>query len=186
MKKYLIVCGLFNLIACSNHEDSSLNSVNKQLEDTLKEEVEKVQGDTIISLVPNYGSFFNTDTILKHHRIKISTIDTKDYVTIQYSSEDKYFVDRYFDKQFKLSISNRGENIVDTIIKKSSFEILLNEDFYQQANFHGYWFREFRKDTLTFFGVIGKPETDWSYAFYHHYIIPIDTLIIEEYEEESF
>jgi hypothetical protein len=52
------------------------------------------------------------------------------------------------------------------------------------ANFYGYWINNVTADKIEFFGTIGKPETDWTFAFYHYFDVKTKTFEIKELEDE--
>ena len=75
--------------------------------------------------------------------------------------------------------------MVDTVFKKSNFTELTEEDFLKVSTFHRYWFNKIENDTIELFGVINKPETDWSVAFYHFLDLKSGTFETKEHIDEG-
>ena len=86
---------------------------------------------------------------------------------------------------FKKEMSASPEALEKYVFKKSDFTELTGEDFLKIADFHGYWFNKIENDTIELFGVISKPETDWSVAFYHFLDLKSMTFELQEHIDEE-
>lgn len=93
------------------------------------------------------------------------TLDT--YVINEHASDSIKYVDKYRDAEWLLKVSRKNVPLLDTVLRKETFRDHMDDEFMDMANFHGYWIRSIQPDQIEFFGVITKPETDWSFAFYH-------------------
>ncbi|OHX63961.1 hypothetical protein NH26_20335 [Flammeovirga pacifica] len=127
------------------------------------------------------------DTIVSALNLKISiqstTLDT--YVTNEYEIEGVKHIDKYRDSEKHLIIEKSNKIVIDTVFKKSDFTELTGKDFLKIADFHRYWFNKIENDTIEFFGVVSKPETDWSVAFYHSLDLKSMTFELEEFVDEE-
>ena len=68
---------------------------------------------------------------------------------------------------------------------KNNFEKLAGKDFLKIAQFHNYSFNEIKNDTIELFGIISKPETDWSFVFNHYFDLNTKEFRIEEYNDDE-
>lgn len=137
---------------------------------------------------PEKNEVVKFDTIISAQNLKISihssTLDS--YVINEFESEGKKYIDKYRDSEKHLLIEYSNEILIDTVFKKNDFIALTDKDFLKIADFHGYWFNGIENDTIELFGVISKPETDWSIAFYHYFDMKTKTFKVEEYVEEEY
>ena len=128
-----------------------------------------------------------TDTTDETSGIKITitekTLDT--YVTNEHGNDSVKYVDKYRDTEWLLNVSKLGEVVVDTVLHKEDFTDHLANDFLGIANFHGYWISKIEPDRIEFFGVIAKPETDWSFAFYHNLDLRTGKFSVTEHVDED-
>ncbi len=127
------------------------------------------------------------DTIISERNLKISIQNRflDSYVTNECDSENIKYIDKYRDSEKHLVIELANEILIDSVFKKNDFEELVGQDFLQIADFHGYWFNGIKNETIELFGVIGKPETDWTFAFYHYFDLKTKKFkIIEHIDEE--
>ncbi|WP_367113566.1 hypothetical protein [Sporocytophaga sp.] len=53
------------------------------------------------------------------------------------------------------------------------------------AIFHNYWFNKIDKDKIELFGVISKPETDYTLAFYNYFDFTNRKLKFVEYVDDE-
>ena len=58
---------------------------------------------------------------------------------------------------------------MDTVFRKEQFSKYGDIGFMDKAIFHNYWFNKLDNDKIELFGVISKPETDWTIDFYHYF-----------------
>ena len=134
--------------------DNVINDSKRVVERYLPEEKQITKFDTIISN--------------KNLKISISSSHLDSYVTNEYESEGIKYIDKYRDSEKHLIIELSNEVIIDTLFKKDDFVEYAGQDFLKIADFHGYWFNKIENETIELFGVLSKPETDWSFAFYHY------------------
>ena len=136
---------------------------------------------------PEENETVKFDTIVSALNLKISiqstTLDS--YVTNEFEIEGVKHIDKYRDSEKHLIIKKSNEVVIDTVFKKSDFIELTGEDFLKIADFHGYWFNKIENDTIELFGVLSKPETDWSVAFYHFLDLKSMTFELQEHIDEE-
>lgn len=172
---FLVITGLISCSKTTNETDStaSIESTNSKAE-----VVEKFVPDD------NKVAF---DTIVESLGLQIiineKTLDS--YVTNEYTIDDVRHIDKYRDIERQLKILKDNEILVDTLLRKEMFGADLDQEFLNISNFHGYWVNKIQADTIEFFGVISKPETDWSYAFYHYFDTKTKTFVIKEHIDEE-
>lgn len=58
---------------------------------------------------------------------------------------------------------------MDTTFRKNQFSKYADNGFMDIAIFHNYWFNKLDKDKIELFGVISKPETDYTLDFRHYF-----------------
>jgi hypothetical protein len=147
------------------------NSNNKEVvERYFPSEKESVLFDTIISA--------------SNLSISIKSTNIESYVINEFETEDTKHIDKYRDSEKHLIIKKAGHTLIDTVFTKDNFSALTGHEFLKVGDFRGYWFRELKNDRIEFFGVISKPETDWSTPFYHYFDLKTQSFKIEKYIEE--
>lgn len=156
--------------AFTDSEGKNLDSKNV-IERFLPKEKETLEFDTLVSAE-------NIEILIKSR-----SLDS--YVTNEFEIEGIKHFDKYRDSEKHLIIKKSNKVVIDTVFKKSDFTELTGEDFLKIANFHGYWFNKIGNDTIELFGVISKPETDWSVAFYHFLDLKSMTFELREYIDEE-
>lgn len=129
-----------------------------------------------------------TDTTDQTSGIRItlteSTLDS--YVTNQHGNDSVKYIDKYRDTEWSVKVLRNNEVLTDTVFSKENFGDHLESEFLGVANFHGYWIRRIQPDKIEFFGVIAKPETDWSFAFYHYLDLRTRKFAVKEHIDEEF
>ena len=154
---------------------------------TISESQNLKDKNIIEQFFPKENETVKFDTIISALNLKISiqstTLDS--YVINEFEIEGVKHIDKYRDFEKHLIIKKSNEIVIDTVFKKSHFTKLTEEDFLKIANFHGYWFNKIENNTIELFGVISKPETDWSVAFYHFLDLKSMTFELEEYIDEE-
>jgi hypothetical protein len=95
------------------------------------------------------------------------------------------YLDKYRDTERQVRILKDNIILIDTVLRKETFGAGLDKTFLDISNFHGYWIKRIEADTIEFFGVISKPETDWSYAFHHYFDTKTKTFVIKEHLDEE-
>jgi len=127
------------------------------------------------------------DTIIQTLGIQITitekTLDT--FVTEEYTNDSIKHIDKYRDIELQLKILKDNQVLVDTLFKKETFKEFLNKGFLEVSNFHGYWINKVEADKIEFFGVISKPETDWTFAFHHFFDVKTKEFKIKEEVDED-
>ena len=199
MKKQLLIIliGVI-LVSCGQNkkDEKSINKVNSQNEslETKTDSISKTDFETnnsdriIERYFPEEKETTSYDTIVSDSNLKIlitnSFLDS--YVINEFESEGRKYVDKYRDSEKHLTIELSNVVIIDTILRKDDFSEYAGQDFLEIANFHGYWFNKIENDTIELFGVINKPETDWSFAFYHYLDLNSGKFKIKEHIDEEF
>jgi hypothetical protein len=111
------------------------------------------------------------DTIIADRQIQIivTKTDLDSYVTNEYDEDGHEQTDKYRDVQIALTIKQKSQTLLDTVFKKEQFSKYGDKGFIDIAIFHNYWFNKLDKDKIELFGVISKPETDWTIDFHHYF-----------------
>ncbi len=153
---------------------------------TVNQEIPK-SNQTVERYFPEEKEMKRIDTIISEMNLKITIIDKAldSYVTNEFENGGIKYIDKYRDSEKRLIIKLADEVVIDTIFRKEDFVDYAGQDFLEIANLHGYWFNKTDNPTIEFFGVINKPETDWSYAFYHYFDLNTKNFKIEEHVEEG-
>ncbi|NLR95071.1 DUF4738 domain-containing protein [Flammeovirga sp. SR4] len=170
----------------NKHE--SVTTSKKQIETlTISERQNLTDNNVIERFFPEENEIVKFDTIISAQNLKISIQSTAldSYVTNEYESEGIKYIDKYRDSKKHLRILYGNQVILDTMFVKESFADYAGKEFLDIANLHGYWFNKIDENVLEFFGAINKPETDWSYTFYHFFDLSTQELRIEELIEEE-
>ena len=128
-----------------------------------------------------------TDTLLFKQNLSITITKTsKDtYVRNEYEVEGINHIDKYRDFNYHIVITETDEVLVDTVFVKENFLEYTGQEFLDIAKFHGYWFNKIEGNIIELFGVINKPETDWSFAFYHNYNLTTRKFELVEFVDEE-
>jgi hypothetical protein len=110
------------------------------------------------------------DTLLVNENIHLTIIKTplNSSVNNEYTVDNVHHIDKYKDYSITLKADRNSEIIIDTIFKKESFSSFTDQGFLSEAVFHNYWFKGIKNGQMEFFGVISKPETDWTFSFNHY------------------
>jgi hypothetical protein len=140
--------------------------------------VETTDSTTVISTNIKSERFFpekketvKFDTLLadKQFQVTIIKTDLDSYVINEYDDNGKKQIDKYRDAEITLTIKQKSQTLLDTVFKKKQFSQYADKDFMNIAIFTNYWFNKLDKDKIELFGVISKPETDYTLAFYHYF-----------------
>ncbi|UII20554.1 DUF4738 domain-containing protein [Fulvivirga ligni] len=169
-------------------QTASVETSNERIDTLTISKSQNLKDKSIIErFFPVENKTIKFDTILSALNLEISiqsaTLDS--YVTNEFEIEGVIHVDKYRDSEKHLIIKRYNEVVIDTVFKKNDFTELTGEDFSKIANFHGYWFNKIENDTIELFGVISKPETDWSVAFYHFLNLKSMTFELREHIDEE-
>ena len=128
-----------------------------------------------------------TDTLLLERNLSISITKTSmdSYVINEYEFEGIGHIDKYRDFNYHIVITETEEVLIDTVFIKENYLEYTSQEFLDIAKFHGYWFNKIEGDSIELFGVINKPETDWSFAFYHNYNLTTGKFELVEFVDEE-
>ena len=179
----LIATGLASCAKTTKQSEISSSTDAAETVDT------KVRIDTVVieKYVPADNTVNIKDTVFQTSGIRITltekTLDT--YVTSEHSDNHLKYVGKYRDIERNLTIVKDDEVLVDTLLTKESFAGILNKEFIDIANFYRYSTGKVDTDKIEFFGLIGKPETDWSFAFYHYFDLTTRKFEIKELVDEE-
>jgi acyl carrier protein len=167
----LLVTGLVSCTKTTNQTDIP-SSPNSSTIDTI----------VVERYFPTEKAVNVRDTIIQTLGIQITitekTLDT--FVTEEYTNDSIKHIDKYRDIERQLKILKDNQVLVDTLFKKETFKEFLDKDFLEVSNFHGYWINNVEADRIEFFGVISKPETDWTFAFHHFFNVKTKEFKIKE------
>ena len=128
---------------------------------------------------------FDTTIAKKDLRISIESRFLDSFVADEFESGGIKYVHKYRDSEKHFVIKNSNDILIDTILRKNDFVALAGQEFLEIANFHRYWFNNIESDTIALFGVISKPETDWSFTFYHYFDLTTKTFKVKQHIEET-
>jgi hypothetical protein len=165
-----------------------VESVEKQIDSLTISKDKSINNQNVVErYFPKEKYIVKYDTIVtaRNLRISIQNRFLDSFVTNEFESDGIKHIDKYRDSEKHLVIKISNEILVDTIFKKNDFVENAGQDFLKIADFHGYWFNEIKDDTIELFGVISKPETDWSFAFYHYFDLTTKTFKVEEHIDDE-
>jgi hypothetical protein len=137
---------------------------------------------------PENKEIVKFDTLLVDKQLQVTIIkkDLNSYVTNEYDDNGKKQIDNYRDAEITVIIKQKSQILLDTIFRKKQFSQYADNDFMDIAIFHNYWFNKVEKDKIEFFGVISKPETDYTLAFYHFFDLTSRKLnLVEQIDDEE-
>lgn len=162
----------------------------KKVEEDINEEFhsDSTDGEPAVErFYPASKTSETVDTLIQEYSLKISitqsSLDT--YVVDEYESDGVKYSTKYRDNENHLLIVKNDIIVMDTVFTKETFSEFMSSDFLEIAQFHRYWLREIKDDQLEFFGVITKPDTDWSFAFSHYLDLASLEFKVEEYIDED-
>tara|TARA_B110000090_G_scaffold185572_1_gene213708 strand:- start:178 stop:777 length:600 start_codon:yes stop_codon:yes gene_type:complete len=172
----------------ADKKSKTVENTAVQIDSSTISENKGVNQDMVIErYFPSEKETVEFDTIFSAQNLRISiqsrTLDS--YVTNEFESDGKKYIDKYRDSEKHLRILKGKQVVVDTIFIKETFVDYAGQEFLDIANLRGYWFNEIEDNEIEFFGVINKPETDWSYAFYHFFDLSTQEFRIKEHIDEE-
>lgn len=169
---------LISCFACSGQEgekaESTLMVADSEKPDLLVDEEKKDEWEFDSLKMVKSKSYkeglqrLTLDTLINeglHLSITPKYLDT--YVTQEWTQEDTTFRVRFHDLAFRLSIKRNNKVLVDTAFLKQDIISGTDNEFAEQAQFHGYWLNQLDGNELVMFGNICKPDTDWCLPFNH-------------------
>jgi len=123
---------------------------------------------------------FDTLIVNKQLQVTIIRTDLDSYVVNEYEDNGKKQIDKYRDAEIALTIKQNSQTLLDTVFRKEQFSKYGDKGFMDIAIFHNYWFNKLDKDRIELFGVISKPETDWTIDFHHYFDLTSKTLTFKQ------
>ena len=197
MRKHLtiIIFTVVTLSSCDSKGERENQAGN--LSDSLETSEKKTQQPDIDStftqpiiierFIPEKVSIVEFDTLIDKLDIQILLKKTylQSFVLEEYEINDTIYKDMYRDSEVLLKVIQGEEILFDSTFSKATFSKFMDKEFLEIARLHNYWFRNLKDGRLEFFGVISKPETDWSFAFSHYFDLKTKTIQVEPYEEEE-
>ncbi|MGH2666644.1 DUF4738 domain-containing protein [Flavobacterium sp.] len=164
--RILILTFAILLFACNSRTDKKSTTVNSADSSTVSLTNKKSE-----RFFPETKGTEKFDTLIVDRQIQIRIIktDLDSYVTNEYDEEGFKQIDKYRDAEIALTIKQHSQTLLDTVFRKEQFLKYGDKGFMDIAIFHNYWFNKLDKDRLELFGVISKPETDWTIDFYHYF-----------------
>jgi len=131
---------------------------------------------------PETKSTEKFDTLItdKQLRVTIKRTDLDSYVVNEYEDNGIKQIDKYRDVEIALIIKEKSKTLLDTVFRKDQFSKYGDKGFMDIAIFHNYWFNKIDKDRIELFGVISKPETDWTMDFHHYFDLTSKTLTFKQ------
>lgn len=173
-------------LSCSKHKKEAIKINTKNNPLTIKEN-SNLKTKSIIRYFPKEKDVIEFDTIIaaKNLRITIQSKFLDSYVINEFDSESIKYTNKYRNNEKHLVIKQSNKIIIDTVFRKNNFEKLAGKDFLKIAQFHNYSFNEIKNDTIELFGIISKPETDWSFVFNHYFDLNTKEFRIEEYNDDE-
>lgn len=184
----------FAIISCHSEKESTDEVVAQKIPTSKGDSVHQTTSNSAIEDVGNKGQqvieryypeekgIIRFDTIFSERELKIS-IESKfleTFVIDKYESDGILYIDKYRDSEKHLTIALTNEVVIDTVFRKNDLLKYVGPEFLNIAIFHGFWLDNISKDTIIFFAVISKPETDWSYLFHYEFDIESRSITINE------
>lgn len=154
----------------------SCNTPKQPDHSTAKEATQRLE-----RLLPETKGVEIFDTLISSQQLQITITkaDLDSYVTNEYEEDGFLKVDQYRDLEIGLTIQQNRKVILDTTFRKEQFAQFAEEGFMDIASFHNYWIDSLDNHTIKFWGVIIKPETDWTFAFHHYFDLTTQKLTFE-------
>ncbi len=178
MKKCIIFLTITLLhFACNSNTDKKSQDVISSDGSTTSltnKTSERIFPETITSEI------FDTLIVDRQLQITIMRTDLESYVTNEYEDNGKKQIDKYRDAEITLTIKLKSQTLIDTVFRKEQFSKYTDKGFMDIAKFHNYWFNKLDKDKIELFGVITKPETDWTFDFKHYFDLKTKKMTFEQ------
>jgi Domain of unknown function (DUF4738) len=184
MRKNIIILTLTLLLfACNSKTDKKSTEV-----DTADSSTSSLTNINSERFFPETKATEKFDTLIADKQLQVTIIrtDLDSYVVNEYEDNGKKQIDKYRDEEIALTIKQNSQILLDTIFRKEQFSKYGDNGFMDIAIFHNYWFNKLDKDKIEFFGVINKPETDWTIDFHHYFDLKNRNLtFIQEANDEE-
>lgn len=133
----------------------------------------------------NSTQIFDTTISDKQIQITIKRTELDSYVVNEYEVDGKKQTDKYSDAEISVTIKRQSQILLDTVFIKEQFLKYTDKGFLDIAIIHNYWFDKVDKDKIVFFGIISKPETDWTFAFNHSFDLTNGKLSFAEHTDSE-
>lgn len=154
------------LFACNSKSEK--NSIIVETADSSATSMTNIESERFF---PETKATEKFDTLIADKQILVTIIrrNLDSYVVNEYQDNGKKQIDKYRDVEIALTIKQKSQTLLDTVFRKEQFSKSGDKGFMDAAIFHNYWFNKLDKDKIELFGVISKPETDWTIDFHHYF-----------------
>lgn len=183
MKNFICAFILINsLLSCYSQQEKKTQSPG-----TIATQNESLAEDKSERYIPEVKVVERFDTLIADGQIQIiiERTDLDSYVVQEYNENGKKQIDKYRDAHIALTIKQKSQTLLDTVLRKEQFVKYTDDGFLDIAIFLNYWFNKIDKNQIELFGVINEPETDYAFSFYHYFDLKTKKLTFEEYIEEE-
>ncbi len=185
----LILIPLLSLLSCKSEQKSNTITSDSKVVDEKKVNIkEQTKNDTLERFFPSEKEIIKNDTLIQMRNIEIeitrNSLDS--YIVNEFDSDGIKNIQKYRDFENHLLIKKDSKVLIDTILKKENFIENTGKEFQYISIFHGYWFNEIKDNRIELFGMISKPETDYSFAFQHFFDINTGEFEIKKSIDEEY
>lgn len=187
----LILTSSLLFLACKSEPKTDNSDSNREVEidKGKKNRTNLIIKDSVVErFFPLTKEVIISDTLIQNQgiRISISQKPLDSYVINEFDSDGIKNIHKYRDFENHLIIEKDSKILTDTIFRKNDFLENTGQDFQKISIFHGYWFREIKENQIELFGVLSKPETDYSFGFQHFFDLNSSKFEIKESIEEDY
>jgi len=186
--KYKLLILILGMLSCKSEQKPEVNNEIQKPQNVDVIIKKEIINDTIERFFPLEKETIKNDTLIENQNIQISIIRKAldSYVVNEFDSDGVKNIHKYRDFENHLKIKKDAEILIDTIFRKRNFIENTGKEFQEISIFHGYWFREIKDNRIELFGVISKPETDYTYAFQHFFDIKSGKFEIKNSIDEEY
>ena len=187
----LILISFLFVLSCKSESKTDLSNSSKDTieEGKLKSPVNpKIKDSIIEKFFPDTKDPIKNDTLIQNRGIQISIVQIPldSYVVNEFNSDGIKNIHKYRDFENHLIIEKNSVTLIDTIFRKENFLENTGQEFQEISVFHGYWFREIKDNQIELFGMLSKPETDYSFGFQHFFDMTSGEFKIKPSIEEDY
>ncbi|SHJ28434.1 DUF4738 domain-containing protein [Aquimarina spongiae] len=187
----LILVSFLFVLSCKSESKTDLSNSSKDTieEGKLKNQVNpKIKDSIIEKFFPDTKDPIKNDTLIQNRGIRISIVQTPldSYVVNEFNSDGIKNIHKYRDFENHLIIETDSKILTDTVFRKVNFLENTGQEFQEISVFHGYWFSEIKDNQIELFGILSKPETDYSFGFQHFFDITSGEFKIQPSIEEDY
>lgn len=167
----------FLLFACNSKTDKKSTVVESVYSST-----SSLTNNKSERFFPETKTIEKFDTLIANKQLQITIIrtDLDSYVVNEYEDNGNKQIDNYRNAKIALTIKQKSQTLLDTVFRKEQFSKYGDKGFMNIAIFHNYWFNKLDNDKIELFGVISKPETDWTIDFIHYFDLSSKTLTFKQ------